>query len=111
VLQKEGHLGEATGMRRDVLAALRGSLPDGDVPIGIAMIHLGGVLGAAAPGDEAEAMFTGGFDILERQASTPPKVRKDALDTIVAYYEKAGRKALADTWRAKYDAASGAAAR
>jgi non-specific serine/threonine protein kinase/serine/threonine-protein kinase len=106
ILQKEGKLQDAATAYRDLLAAHRKVLPEGDPRIGGAMSRLGDCLGA---GDEAESMLLKGFEILDRGPSTSADQRREAIERIVRYYDRAGKRSLAAPWRARLESIASAA--
>jgi non-specific serine/threonine protein kinase/serine/threonine-protein kinase len=102
-LHKEGKLDEAVSAYRELLAAYRQTLKAADPRIGAVMSRLGGALGTRAPSDEAESMLLQGFEILDRASSTTPVARREAIERIIHYYGRGGRRASAAAWQAKLE--------
>ncbi len=72
------------------------------------MSRLGECLGSRGAGAEAESMLVGGFEILDRAASTTPAVRRDSIQRIIRYYDRVGRPAASIPWRARLETEAGA---
>jgi tetratricopeptide (TPR) repeat protein len=105
VLQEEGRMEGAIAVQREALAAYRKSLPEGDPQIGSAMSRLGDCLAGAGQNVEAEAMLSGGIEILDRDPSKSKEARRNAIERIIRFYEGTHRAPQAAEWRARLEAA------
>ncbi len=101
VHHEERDWAEAERLGRDAVARARRHLPEGDWLIGRALFYLGRTLSGAGKTDEAERALVEAHAVLADSRGPRHSWTLAPVELLVRLYERTGRHAEAETWRAR----------